>query len=188
MNALLRVAGRIEQFVCVVGRGAGWLALVLVTVIVFDVLFRRWSTTLQELEWHLHGALFLLTLGYAYLRGAHVRIELVHERLSPRAKAWIEFIGLLAALIPYCIVIIWFGYEYALRAFLSGEGSPSPGGLQHRWIIKTVLIAGFALLGLAGFARLLRSAVYLFGPSDLSDRTGFANGTAVAEAREKLEV
>lgn len=188
MNTLLRTANRLEQFVGWVGRAASWLALVLVAVIVFDVVFRRWSTTLQELEWHLHGALFLLTLGYAYLRGAHVRIELVHERLSPGAKAWIEFVGLLTALLPYCAMVIWFGYEYALRAFLSGEASPSPGGLPHRWVIKGVLVVGFVMLGLAGLARLLRATVYLFGPPHLSAHTGFASGEAVAEARDKLEV
>ena len=177
---VLYIAHGMERLVTVVGRLSGWLMLALMAVIVIDVLLRRWfvigSTALQELEWHLHGALFLLTLGYAYLRGAHVRIELIHERLEPRKKAWVEFGGLLLALLPYCIAIMWFASDYAARAFIIGESSPSPAGLPSRWIIKSILLIGFALLGLAGLARLIRVSVFLFGPPELANDTGFASG------------
>ena len=181
-RALLRIAERIEAVVRWIGRQAGWLAPALMLVIVADVLLRRFfgtsSSKMQELEWHLHGALFLLAMGFAYLEGAHVRIEVLHERFAPRTKAWIEFVGLLVTLLPYCAAILWFGWDYVLRAILSGEASPSPTGLPMRWIIKSVLLAGFVLLALAGVARLLKSGVYLFGPSALSEATGFAHGEA----------
>lgn len=179
-RTLLRLAGHLERHVSVIGRGAGWLMPLLVLVIVADVVLRHWfvigSTRLQELEWHLHGALFLLSLGYAFLRGAHVRIELVHDRLSPRAKAMVELCGLLLALLPWCAAMLWFGADYAGRALLVGEASSSPGGLPMRWIIKSVLVAGIVLLALAGFARLIRAAVFLFGPPELAQATGFARG------------
>lgn len=173
----LRTAQIIEWFITGIGRLSGWLMLALTAVITFDVLLRHWfvigSTALQEMEWYLHGALFLLALGYAYLRGAHVRIELIHERLSLRQKAWIEFGGLLLALLPYCIAILWFGSAYVTRAFISGESSPSPAGLPARWMIKSILLVGFMLLGLAGFARLLRVSVFLFGAPDIAQESGF---------------
>ncbi len=181
-RALLRFAERIEAAVRRIGRQAGWLAPLLMLVIVADVLLRRFfgtsSSKMQELEWHLHGALFLLAMGFAYLEGAHVRIEVLHERFSPRTKAWIEFLGLLLTLLPFCAAIFWFGGDYVLRAILSGETSPSPTGLPMRWIIKSVLLLGFALLALAGLARLLKAGVYLFGPTELSEATGFAHGEA----------
>jgi len=191
-GAVLTIARRLERAVSAVGRAGGWLGLVLIGVIVADVVLRRWfavpSTKLQELEWHLHGALFLSALGYAYLKGAHVRIELVHERLSRRAQAWIELFGLLLALLPFCGAALWFGFDYAQRAFLVGESSPSPTGLPHRWIIKSVLVAGIGLLAAAGIARGIQAGLYLFGPAHLRGETAFEAGEAAASHPERERV
>ncbi|RMF75820.1 MAG: TRAP transporter small permease subunit, partial [Alphaproteobacteria bacterium] len=153
-----RLAQALEGLTRAVGRLAGWLALALVAVILFDVMMRRWfvvgSTRLQELEWHLHGALFLLAMGYGYTRGAHVRIEVLHDRLSPRTQAAVELAGLLLLLLPFLGALIWFGWDYLVLSFSMDEASPSPTGLPHRWIIKGVMLFGFVLLGLAALARI----------------------------------
>lgn len=191
-RSALGLAGALERLVAAVGRWAGWLLPLLAALIVADVVLRRWfvigSVKLQELEWHLHGAVFLFALGYAYLRGAHVRIELLHERVSPRGKAWVELLGILLALLPFCLAVLWFGIDYAERAFLVGEASPSPTGLPHRWIIKSALVAGIVLLALAGFSRLIRVTVYLFGPASLREASGFAHGEAAASHLEEERV
>ncbi len=179
---LHRLAQALESVAQVVGRAAGWLALVLVAVILFDVVMRRWfvigSTRLQELEWHLHGALFLLALGYAYSRGAHVRIEVLHERFSPRTQAAIELTGLVILLVPFLSVVIWFGWNYVVLSWTIDEASPSPTGLPHRWIIKGVMLIGFLLLGCAALARILEAIIFLFGPPTLAARTDFARPEA----------
>lgn len=167
MRALLRLSDRISDVLTLVGKAAGWLAVVLMAVIVFDVVGRRFfatgSTKLQDLEWHLHGAMFLLAFAFAYLRDAHVRIELLRERWHPRRRAWIEAAGILVFLLPYCALVIWFGIDFAERAFLRGEGSIGGMGLSYRWIIKAMLPLGFALLALAGLAVLVRLAAVLTG-------------------------
>ena len=179
---LHRLAQVLEGVAARVGRAAGWLALALVAVILFDVVMRRWfvvgSTRLQELEWHLHGALFLLALGYAYVRGAHVRIEVLHERFSPRTQAAIELAGLLLLLLPFLGALVWFGWDYLALSFAIDEASPSPTGLPHRWIIKGVMLIGFLLLGCAALARVIEAVVFLFGPPALASRTDFARPEA----------
>ena len=114
---LLTLADGLSALVTWVGRAAAWLAIPMMLVILADVVLRRYfvigSVKLQELEWHLHGALFLLCLGYAYARDAHVRIELVHERFPAALKAWVELIGCAAFLLPYCGAILYFGVDYA---------------------------------------------------------------------------
>ncbi len=175
---LHRGARAIERMLTLIGRGAAWSAVLLAGVIVFDVILRRWfvfgSTRLQELEWHLHGALFLLTLGYAYLKGAHVRIEILHERWNSRTRALVEAAGLLFLLFPFLGALLWFGWDYVAMSVAIGERSPSPTGLPARWIIKSVMLAGIALLGLAGGARLIEAVIHLFGPAPLAERTDFA--------------
>ena len=171
MHGLLRLSNHIAAFVTWVGRITAWLAVAMMLVIIADVVLRRYfvigSTKLQELEWHLHGVLFLLCLGYAYVKGAHVRIDLVRERFSPRTKVWIELIGIIIFLIPYTLVILSFGFDYTAMSYANNEISASLTGLSHRWVIKGMLLAGFILLGLAGIEKLLRSIVFLFGPKEL---------------------
>ncbi len=171
MEGLLRLSERIAALVTWIGRAAAWLAIAMMLVIIADVILRRYfvigSTKLQELEWHLHGMLFLLCLGYAYIKGTHVRIDLLRERFSVRAKAWIELLGILFFLLPYIAAILYFGIDYVEMSYDNNEVSAALTGLPYRWIIKAMLLAGFALLGLAAIEKLLKSVVFLFGPSNL---------------------
>lgn len=165
MTVLNRIARALERFVNRVGELASWLAMALMAVIIFDVVTRRFlvlgSTKLQEMEWHLHGVLFLLCLGYAYLKNAHVRIEIIRDRLKPRTQAWIELIGCLLFLVPYALVIIYFDFEFAKRAFQTGEVSSALTGLPYRWIIKSFIGLGFFLLVLAAITVSIRSVRFL---------------------------
>lgn len=176
MARLTNLATGLDRFVVRVGRIAAWAGLLLVLVTIADVTMRSatqssWeflrdlsaaqqrifgSTALQELEWHLHTVLFLFCLGYAYIKGAHVRIDLIRERLSFRTRALIEILGIVFFLLPFCGLVIVYGIDFTVVSFEQGEGSASGGGLAHRWIIKAALPAGMALLALSGLASLLR--------------------------------
>lgn len=171
MELLVRVSEGLDRVIVKIGKIAAWAGLALIAVTIFDVVTRRFlvlgSTKLQELEWHFHVILFAFCLGYAYLKDAHVRIDLVREKLSERTQWWIEVAGCVLFLIPYCGLIVWFGIDFVERSYATSEISASATGLTHRWIIKTTIPIGFAILGLAGFAVLLRKLVELFGPEEL---------------------
>ncbi len=128
--------------------------------IIIDVLGRRFTNTnsiiLQELEWHFHGALFLLCLGFTYMKDAHVRVDVIRENLSPYTSHIIEVIGCLFFLLPYCGVVIYFGIEFTLKSYLTGETSAAAEGLPYRFIIKSCLPIGFLLLGISGISILLK--------------------------------
>ena len=145
--------------------------MALMFVIVFDVVTRKFfvlgSTKLQEMEWHLHTLLFAFCLGYAYLKDAHVRIDLIRDRLSRRKKLWIELVGCLVFLIPYCIVVLHHGEDWWYRSFAINESSDSATGLPYRWIIKATIPLGFILLLLAAAVVAARKAIQLFGPEEL---------------------
>jgi TRAP-type mannitol/chloroaromatic compound transport system permease small subunit len=178
MAALLAYARAVEFLLAQIGRVAGWLFLLNVVVICADVITRKLgfqipglgSTRLQELEWHFHMALFMLWIGLAYLRNGHVRIDVVVSRLSPRKTAWIELVGLLVLALPYCLVLINYGADFAWKAWTGGEGSESATGLPSRWIPKALMELGLLLLLLAVTAMQARLLVYLFGPPALRDQ------------------
>ncbi|MFC4349645.1 TRAP transporter small permease subunit [Kordiimonas lipolytica] len=179
MERLLSFSAKLERVSSAIGRLSAWAIIALILVIMSDVVLRRWfvigSTKLQELEWHLHGFLFLMSLGWAYTRNAHVRIELVSERLQARTRAWIELFGCLLFLLPYVGAVLWFGYDYVSYSWAYNEASASPTGLPDRWIIKSAIVVGFGVLGIAALARLAQAIVFLFGRADQSERTPFSH-------------
>ena len=95
---VFKISKFLEKIVTFFGKIGSWLAIPLIFIIIFDIVTRRFlilgSTKLQEMEWHLHTALFLLVLGYAYLKNAHVRIEIVRDKYSTFTKYY-QFISLL---------------------------------------------------------------------------------------------
>lgn len=154
-------------------RLGGWLLFLLAFVIGYDVIGRKYFNTgsirLQDLEWHLHGAAMMLGFGAAYLRDAHVRVDLVREGFSVRTKAWLELVGVIFFLIPYCGFLIWFSLDYVVRAYVSSEGSVSGAGLPYRFIIKTFLTIGFSLVVLSAMAMAVRLIGWIRNPRDQLD-------------------
>jgi len=167
----------VERGIVWLGALVAWVTLIpLIAVSVYDMVGRQFfhvgSTRLQELEWHLFLAVVMLGLGFAYLRDAHVRIDLVRDRLSPRKRAWIELFGCLLVLVPFCMVLIVHGGELALNAFATTERARAPLGLPMRWIIKSTLPVGGFLLLLAGLSIGVRNALYLAGRAACPAPTG----------------
>jgi TRAP-type mannitol/chloroaromatic compound transport system permease small subunit len=179
----LRVMKVIRDKVDFLGRWGSLFIIPLVLFTMWDVFSRKaiiiqiflvenvsqWfsSTFLQELEWHMHTALFALVLGYGYVHNRHVRVDLIREHLNLRAQAWIEFIGVTFFMIPYTLVLVYFSAYYAHESFLTNEISASLVGLSNRWIIKSVLCIGLISAAFSGLAIWIQSAMVLFGPKDL---------------------
>ena len=166
LKLLLKISEFLEKIVTSFGKVGSWLAIPLISIIIFDIITRRFfvlgSTKLQEMEWHLHTSLFLLVLGYAYLKDAHVRIEVVREKYSVKVKAVLETLGIMIFLIPYTLLVIYFGIDFVQRSFSMSEVSSALTGLSHRWIIKAFIPIGMVLLFLAGFSLLLKNLIYIF--------------------------
>ncbi len=166
IKIFLNISRSLEKIVSIFGKFGSWLAIPLITIIIFDIITRRFfvlgSTKLQEMEWHLHTSLFLLVLGYAYLKDAHVRIEIVREKYSVKVKAVLETLGIMIFLIPYTLLVIYFGIDFVHRSFSLNEVSSALTGLSHRWIIKLFIPVGMILLFLAGFSLLLKNLIYIF--------------------------
>ncbi|MDG1438825.1 MAG: TRAP transporter small permease subunit, partial [Emcibacteraceae bacterium] len=124
MDTLKRTIDAILNSTALIGRV---ILIALMVTIIFDVIGRRFMNTgsvgLQELEWHFHGALFLLCLGFNYTKNAHVRVDLFREKFSNKTNRKIEILGCLIFLIPYCSVVFYFGMDFAIKAYLAGETS-----------------------------------------------------------------
>lgn len=155
----------IDKIVKQVGTLVSWLSLLLVIVIVIDValryLFNVTSAASFELEWHLFAVIFLLGAGYTLQQDKHVRVDVFYHRFSEKTKAWINLIGTLLLLLPFCVVAFWESLSFVEYSFAVRETSPDPGGLPARYLIKAAIPVGFLLLGLQGINLILQSLTKL---------------------------
>lgn len=148
-----------------VGKATAWLTTLLVIIVsgrVFGrMLFDTEPVWMPELEWHLFSLIFLLAAGYTLKHNKHVRVDLFYANFSERDKALVDLVGALLFLIPWCVLIMWVSYDYALGSFEVLEGSPNPGGLPYRFVIKFAITVGVGLLLLQALAMVADSVLKL---------------------------
>lgn len=139
----------IERVVDAVGTATAWISLVIVGLMATNVLARYLFSTgtvwSQELEWHLLVPLVLFGMSYALRHGDHVRVDILYAKFPERAKVSVDLVSaLLTAAIS--VIVIWLSIKYVQQAYVIDEGSPDPGGIPHRYLIKSLIPIGFALL------------------------------------------
>ncbi len=172
MNAFVRL---VYRWTDILGAVACSLLILLVGMISYNVIaryaFSLSSIGLEELSWHFYACIFLLGIPYALRHGAHVRVDVIYDRLDEVKRLWIDFLGTLILLIPVCLVVIWGGYYFVAASYYIGsqpsgvgeffsmlvdggigEKSQDPGGLLNRWIIKLVIPTSFFFLLLTSIA------------------------------------
>ena len=156
---------RLETWINKISDACGVIASILFVLLLFNIfydvvaryLFSQVSIGMQEMEWHLFAAMFLLAIPYTIRTDGNVRVDLIYEGRGDRGKALINLFGTLVLLLHFVLLIAWFGIDFAYQAFDLGEGSGDPGGLPHRWIIKAVIPLSFFMMALAGVAVVIRS-------------------------------
>lgn len=162
MKKIIKVIDQINEMV---GKTVSWLTLLLVLVVCLEVvrrtLFNITSIWSMELQWHIFSLIFLLGAGYALKHDRHVRVDLFYTNFSKRDQAWVNFFGSILLLIPWLLVTIYFSFFYALDSWYLGEGSPDPGGLPARYLIKFAVPVGLSLLLLQAISVTLSSLVTL---------------------------
>ena len=171
MNSLLKVAGVIDWLTQQVGRIMYWLGLVMILFGVYNAAVRYIysylgrnlsSNAYLDIQWYLFGAMFLLGAAYGLRHNAHVRVDIIAGRLSVRAQTWIELLGTVLFLLPFCAIVLWFSLDWVSISWQVKEASPNPGGLA-RYPIKLVVPAAFALLLLQGLSQLIKCVAVLTG-------------------------
>jgi len=168
VNKLIsQVVRIIDSFTEWSGRSVAWLVLAMVLLICYDVamryLLQQGSVALQELEWHLFALIFLLGSAYTLKHDEHVRVDIIYQsrKLSDKHRALINIIGILLFLLPFCILILISAWPFVENAYFYNEGSPDPGGLPYRYLLKASILIAFSMLILQGLAELLRNILKL---------------------------
>lgn len=186
MSNFLSLSRVIDQLSTWVGKFTMWLILATTLISAGNALVRKIfnssSNGLLEIQWYLFAAVFLLGAGYGLLKNSHVRIDFISTKLSARARNWVDVVGILLVLFPFCLISIALGWPFFLQAFQSGEMSQNAGGLI-RWPAYGLIPLGFALLMLQGVSELIKRIAFLTGagPDALSSED------AKSDDQKKLE-
>jgi len=142
----------IEKLINYVSYLTAFILTLLVMLIVYDAtnryIFSGGSTALQELEWHFFDVIILLSIAYTLKHNAHVRVDIFYDNFSPKIQSFINIISIVFFILPLSFLILYIGIGFVELSFVQNEASSDPGGLAHRWIVKSLMPLAFALLAL----------------------------------------
>ena len=173
MVFLLKLERLINGFTKLLGVIAALLFILLLFNVFYDVIMRYMfndvSIGMQELEWHLFATCFLLAIPYTLQAEGHVRVDLIYERLSIKKQAVINIICTIILLLPFTLLVGWYGVGFAMEAFELGETSGDPGGLPYRWIVKSMIPFAFFAIAISGLGLILKSINILLGYHQKND-------------------
>ena len=163
------LARMLDRVVYAVGEVFHWIWIVLLAVIIINVILRyvfsRGMIELEELQWYLYAVGWLIGLSYTFISDDHVRVDVLHEKLSYRGKLWFELGGLLLLFLPFVLFVVIYAVPFVELSWETNERSTSANGLPARWLVKGFLLFSFVLLVLAGVSRLLKVLASLaYGP------------------------
>ena len=116
-----------------------------------------------ELGYTLMGVHFLLGGALALQRRAHIRIDLIYDRLSLRKKAALDLILYTALILPCLYLLSDRLIEYAANAYESGERSGNSAWNPVIWPFRAIIAASFILLALQVIAECLKAVRILRG-------------------------
>jgi TRAP-type mannitol/chloroaromatic compound transport system permease small subunit len=189
VTVLLKFSRLIDSLNELLGRCVMWLVLAAVIISAGNAILRKafsiGSNAWLEIQWYLFAGVFMLGVGYVFLKNAHVRIDFISNRLSKRTNAIIDAIGIVVFVIPLALIMIDLGWPLFERAWTSGETSQNAGGLI-RWPVLLLIPVGFAVLLMQAVSELIKRIAYLRGalPEPFTAEKGKSDAELLAEELE----
>lgn len=182
MRTLLKLSALIDSLTERLGSLNLVIVLVTITIGAFNPMSRYLggylgvkltSNALLELQWYLYSLIFFLGFAYVLKHGINVRVDFLYTNWSPRTKAWVDLIGTLLFLIPFCLLGLYVTWNPVLTswgrlpsgAFGNWELSPDPEGLP-RAPIKSFILVSFTLLLLQAVSQAIKYLAVITGDRD----------------------
>ena len=183
MRTLLKLSAAIDAVSELFGQLANWIVLITIAIGFYNVAVRftgRWtglqlsSNVYIELQQYLFSLIFLLGFAYILKHGVNVRVDFLYARWSDRTRAFIDLVGTLAFLIPFCIIGIYVTISPVLTSWGrlpdgtwgAWEMSPDANGLP-RAPIKSMIIVAFALLLMQAISQTIKYLAVVLGHREI---------------------
>jgi TRAP-type mannitol/chloroaromatic compound transport system permease small subunit len=150
LDALIRSIGHVVMW------ANGILILVIILQVILRYGFGRGLVVLEEMQWHLYALGIMFGASYAMMTDSHIRVDIIHARLSAKWKKRWDLFGIIVLLLPFIILIFYLSLDFVYDSWRLNESSDAPTGLPWRWAIKSVIPISFGLLVVATVSRAVR--------------------------------
>ncbi len=140
----------LRGFIAACGKGLAWLT-VLMVLLTFIIVALRYGFNLgwiwlQESLTYLHVAVFTMAAAWTLQLDGHVRVDIFYAQMSDRKRAWVDLLGSLFLLVPFCIFLLVIAWPYVSYSWRLLESSPEAGGLPFVFLLKSMILVMPALL------------------------------------------
>ena len=139
----------------------GILIFAIILQVVLRYGFGRGLVVLEEVQWHLYALGIMIGASYAMMMNSHIRVDIIHARLSEKWKLRWDLFGIVFLLLPFLFMVFHQSLDFVYESWRVNEHSDAPMGLPWRWLIKSVIPISFGMLFVAAISRLVRIVVQL---------------------------
>lgn len=157
----VKVIDAIDAFSERCGTVFSWMIFPLAAGLTYEVVARYvfaaptiWAF---DVTYMLYGSHFMLGAGYALLRGAHIRTDLLFERYSERTKGLVDATAYLFFFFPGLLFFLVAGLDEAVHAWKIRELSEQTAWRPPLYPFKTVVPVAAGLLIVQGISELLKA-------------------------------
>jgi len=155
----------LDAFIRRIGHFVMWTNGILIFAIILQVVMRygfgKGLVVLEEVQWHLYALGIMIGASYAMMMDSHIRVDIIHARLSKKWKLRWDIFGIVFLLLPFIIMVFHQSLDFVYESWRVNERSDAPMGLPWRWLIKSVIPISFGLLFVAAISRLVRIIVQM---------------------------
>jgi TRAP-type mannitol/chloroaromatic compound transport system permease small subunit len=162
---MLKISRTINKINKLIGEKVCYLVIFMALSGVYEVISRYFFNKPTIWVWEINGLLLCvlvaLTGGYALLNEAHVRVDIIYERLSERTKAIIDII-MSSLIFIYLISLFWQTVRMSVISIKFMERSQSLFA-PPIYPFKIILAIGILFFLVQSISSLLTSIAVLFG-------------------------
>jgi len=169
---LLAYVRVVDRFNYLIGRVVMYGIFVMMAILLWSSISKTFflpSLWTLEMAQFAMVAYYILGGPYAIQMGSNVRMDLFYGEWTEARKTWVDAITVLF-LIFYLVILLWGGWEsfmYSLQ--YGGERSPT-AWRPYLWPIKSIMVAGIALMLLQAIAEFFRDVLRMLG-EDMGAKT-----------------
>jgi TRAP-type mannitol/chloroaromatic compound transport system permease small subunit len=157
----------IDRFSALLGRAVCWLTLGMVVMqfalVLLRYVFGVGNIALQESITWMHALVFLGASAWTLAQDGHVRVDIFYRDAKPLTKAWVDLIGVVLFLWPFCFVLARAAVPYVGNSWAVLEGSTETSGLPGVFLLKSMILFLAFALAVQGLSWVLRCLMVIGG-------------------------
>lgn len=140
----------LRKLIAVSGKAVAWLTVVMV-LLTFAIVVLRYGFNLgwiwlQESLTYLHVLVFSVVAAWTLQKDGHVRVDIFYASTTDKNRAWVDLLGSLLFLVPFCVFILIISWPYVTYSWKLLETSREAGGLPLVFLLKSLIMVMPALL------------------------------------------